>query len=87
MSLALVLFCIWVVAAAAIAMMPQRLHWPGAVVLIALGIPLLGYVTLQAGPVWGLVALAGGVSVLRWPVLRAGQWIARRLRVRVSPGE
>ena len=90
MNLALVLFCIWVVLASVIAMMPRRFHWPGAAVLIGLGIPLLGLVTLQAGPVWGLVALAGGISVLRWPVLRAAQWIAQRLqgaRDRVFPGE
>jgi hypothetical protein len=42
-------------------------------VLIATGIPLLGYVTWQTGPVWGLICLAAGASVLRWPLLRAAQ--------------
>jgi hypothetical protein len=45
-------------------------------VLIATGIPILGLVTLSMGPVWGLIALAGGASILRWPILRAGQRLA-----------
>ncbi|MCC5984982.1 MAG: DUF2484 family protein [Rhodobacteraceae bacterium] len=80
MSGALVLGCLWVVAATVIALMPQRFHWPGAAGLIALGIPLLGWITWQAGPLVGLIALAAAMSVLRWPVLRAGQWLAGRMR-------
>ena len=51
----------------------------GAIVLIATGIPLLGYTTMQMGPWWGLALLAAGVSVLRWPVFYAGRWLRRRL--------
>ena len=87
MSPALVLFCVWVVVATVIAMLPRRFHWPGAALLIALGIPLLGFVTWEAGPVWGVVALLAGMSVLRWPALRAAQWIAWRVRRGVSAGE
>jgi hypothetical protein len=55
-------------------------------VLIATGIPLLGYVTWQTGPVWGLICLAAGASVLRWPLLRAAQKV-RRVVVRVDREE
>ena len=74
MPLSLILACVWALAACLAAMMPQRFHWPAAWALITMGIPILGFVTLQGGPVWGLICLAGGASVLRWPLLRAGHW-------------
>lgn len=83
MPLSLVLACLWVVAAFVAGMLPQRFHWPAAWVLIATGIPLLGFVTLQTGPVWGLICFAAGASVLRWPLLRAAQRV-RRIVVRVE---
>jgi hypothetical protein len=73
MALSLILACVWAVVSVLAAMMPQRFHWPAAWVLIATGIPILGFVTWQAGPVWGLICLAAGASVLRWPLLRADQ--------------
>ncbi len=79
MTLSLILACIWAVVACAIAMMPRRFHWPGAVGLIATGIPLLGFVTWQNGAVLGLVFLLAGMSVLRWPLLHLGRWVRRML--------
>jgi hypothetical protein len=73
MPLSLVLACIWAITACIAAMTPQRFHWPAAWALIATGIPILGFVTLQAGPVWGLICLAAGASVLRWRLRRAGE--------------
>lgn len=83
MPLSLILACLWALIACIAGMMPQRFHWPVAWVLIATGIPLLGYVTWQTGPVWGLVCLAAGASVLRWPLLRAAQKV-RRIVVQVE---
>ena len=60
MPLSLVLACVWGLVAGLAGMAPQRFHWPAAWILIATGIPLLGYVTLQTGPVWGLICLAAG---------------------------
>lgn len=74
MPLSLILACVWAIAAFVAAIAPQRFHWPAAWALIATGIPILGFVTYQAGPVWGLIWLAAGASVLRWPLLRAGHW-------------
>lgn len=89
MPLAIVLLCLWIVAACGAGMAPQRYHWPAAWVLIGTGIPLLGLVTLSMGPVWGLVALVAGMSILRWPILRAGQRLAGLLapQDREHPGE
>jgi hypothetical protein len=82
MPLALVLACLWIVAACGAGMAPTRFHWPAAWGLIAAGIPLLGFLTFTMGPVWGLVGMAAGASILRWPVLRAGQRIAGLLAPR-----
>ncbi|NDW46800.1 DUF2484 family protein [Ruegeria sp. PrR005] len=78
MSLSLILACVWAVAANVIAMLPSRdHHWRNAYMLIALGIPILGYVTYENGPWIGLIVLAGGMSVLRWPVIYLGRWLRR----------
>ncbi|MBC7735989.1 MAG: DUF2484 family protein [Candidatus Saccharibacteria bacterium] len=69
MTPSLITGLVWMVAANVIAMFPSRdHHWRNAYMLIALGIPLLGWITYQNGPVLGLVFLAGGTSILRWPV-------------------
>ncbi len=78
MPLSLTLASIWGLTACLLGLSPQRFRWPAAFALIATGIPLLGYVTLQMGPWWGLAMLAAGVSVLRWPVFYAGRWVRRR---------
>lgn len=80
----LTLVCIWVVVASGIAMSSGRWHWPAAYGLIAVGIPLLGYVTYQNGPLIGLFVLAGGVSMLRWPVRFFGRWVLRQVRGRAE---
>lgn len=69
MTTPLTLACIWALAASLSAMAPGRFHWPAAWVLIVLGVPLLGWITFVHGPVVGLLVLAGGMSVLRWPVI------------------
>lgn len=80
MNLSLVLACLWVVVANLLAMLPSRdNHWRRAYLLIAAGVPILGYVTWQNGPWFGLLALAAGISVLRWPVIYLGRWLRRQL--------
>ena len=81
MNLSLVLACGWVVVANLLAMLPSRdNHWARAYALIAVGIPILGYVTYQNGPVWGLLVLAAGVSMLRWPLRYLWRWLRRMMR-------
>ena len=77
MSLAFFLTCLWFVVANVVAMLPSRdHHWTAAYVLFALGVPLLGWLTVEHGPVAGMLALAAGASVLRWPLI----FLMRRLR-------
>ncbi|MFY9241135.1 MAG: DUF2484 family protein [Roseovarius sp.] len=76
MSISLILACLWALTANLLAMMPSRdSHWKLAYGLIAVGIPILGYVTYQNGPWVGLFVLAAGMSMLRWPVRYLGRWV------------
>ena len=79
MSVSLILACLWAVAATLTAMVPsKRHHWPQAYVLIAIGIPLLGYVTYENGPIVGLVVFIAGASILRWPLIYLWRWVKRQ---------
>ncbi len=76
MPLSLTLACLWALVASLIAFLPsKRNHWPQAVVLIAVGIPLLGYVTYENGPMAGVICLIAGGSILRWPIAYAFRWM------------
>jgi Protein of unknown function (DUF2484) len=80
MTLPLTLCLVWLIAANAIAMFPSRdRHWRAAYVLIAFGVPLLGWVTYEGGPIIGLAILAAGASILRWPVVFLWRWLRRQL--------
>ena len=78
MTFSLATACLWAVIASLIALGPRRFHWRAAWGLIAAGVPILGWVTYENGPVWGLAVLAGGLSVLRWPVRRLFAAMHRR---------
>ncbi|WP_298297313.1 DUF2484 family protein [uncultured Litoreibacter sp.] len=80
MSWSLLCAFLWLISANVVAMFPSRdHHWRFAYGMIALGIPLLGWVTWENGPWIGLIAMAAGVSILRWPVRYLGRWVRRRL--------
>lgn len=67
---------IWLIVANLLAMLPSRdHHWRSAFVLIAVGIPLLGWVTYLHGPYVGLALLLAGASVLRWPLIYLWRWL------------
>ncbi len=83
MNLSLILAVLWVIVANVSAMLPSRdNYWTRAYLLIAVGVPLLGYVTYENGPWVGLVFLAAGISMLRWPVIYLGRWVRRLVRTR-----
>ena len=81
MSISLVLACVWALVANVLAMTPSKdYHWRNAYILIGIGIPLLGFVTWQNGPLVGLVVLFAAMSVLRWPVVYLSRWIKSRVK-------
>jgi uncharacterized protein DUF2484 len=76
MSMSLILAALWALSANVLAMLPSNdNHWRRAYALIAVGIPILGYVTYQNGPWVGLIVLVAGMSVLRWPVYYLMRWV------------
>jgi hypothetical protein len=86
-TLSLALASLWVVVAAVIALLPSRRnHWPQAYALIAVGIPLLGYVTYENGPLVGLLALFAGASILRWPLRHLVAWLRTKAPGRAGDG-
>ena len=87
MTPALIAALLWLIAANVIAMFPSRdQHWTNAYVLIAIGIPLAGWVTWHHGPIWGMLFVAGGCSVLRWPLIYVWRWAKARVERR-EPAE
>lgn len=78
MTLSLVLASAWAVLANVLAMLPSRdNHWRRAYFLIAIGIPILGFVTYEQGPWVGLLVLVAGMSMLRWPVIYLSRWMRK----------
>jgi hypothetical protein len=78
MSTSAILVLIWLVVANVAGMIPLRgNHWPAAYFLIAIGIPILGYMVWENGPLLGLISLAAGASILRWPVFYLWRWFKR----------
>lgn len=68
MSLALILACLWVLAATIVAMFPmKRQYLPGGLLLAAAPV-LIGVIWWQHGPVLGVIALFGFVSMFRNPL-------------------
>ncbi len=88
MSISLTLAALWAVIANVLAMTPSKdNHWRNAYILIGIGIPIVGYITVQHGPWIGLLVLAGGCSVLRWPVIYLARWLRRTSRPMKGPTE
>lgn len=80
MTTSIILAALWALTANVLAMLPSRdNHWRRAYALIAVGIPILGYVTYENGPWIGLFVLLAGMSMLRWPVIYAARWLRARL--------
>ncbi len=72
---------LWVVLAFVLSALPSNnSHWRRAYVLIAVGLPLLVWLTWQHGLWVGLVGLMAGCLVLRWPVYYGWKWLQRRLK-------
>ena len=82
MSSSLILACVWCIIANVIGLLPSKhKHWPSAYVLIAIGVPLLGFVIWENGVLVGIVVLVAAASILRWPLLYLLRWIRRVLGV------
>lgn len=71
---------VWLIAANVLGMVPSRdNHWARAYGLIAVGLPLLGWIIYQNGLLVGAAFLIAGASILRWPVIYLARWVRRVL--------
>ena len=76
--IAVILGCVWLISANVLALVPSSDNlWFRAYMLIAIGIPLLGYITYTNGPLVGMAFLIAGMSVLRWPMIYLARWVRR----------
>jgi len=74
-----VLCCLWVLCATAVALLPMRYQYvPGFVLLLAAP-GLLIWVMIEAGPIWGLFAMLAFVSMFRRPL----RFLAMQARDRI----
>jgi Protein of unknown function (DUF2484) len=81
MSVPLILGCVWVIAAAATAMLPMRRQMvPGVALLVAAPV-LLVWIAIAHGWVWLAVGLFAFVSMFRNPLL----YFVRRALGRPAP--
>jgi hypothetical protein len=71
--------CVWIVAAAAIALLPGRYHWRGAYGLIGVLVPLLAFLWWEVGIWYAVGAAVAALSILRWPVRYVLRWLRARL--------
>ena len=82
MNLSLILALVWMLVANVLAALPSNdNHWRRAYALIAVGVPLLAYVTWENGIWIGLIVLVAAMSLLRWPVIYLTRWVRGRLGV------
>ena len=74
MSVSLTLACLWVLAAAIVAMLPMRHQYLPGTTLLILSIPLAVYVASQHGPLLVLLVVFAVLSMFRRPLI----YFARR---------
>lgn len=81
MNWPLLLALLWLLSANVLAMIPSKdNHWQRAYILIALGVPLLIWLTYENGLLIGVMFLLAAASVLRWPVIYLMRWLRGRGR-------
>jgi len=80
MPLSLILAALWVIAAAAVAMLPMRWQYAPGLTLLALSIPLLVLVGRDLGWIWVAAVLFAIVSMYRRPLGALARHLRARLR-------
>jgi hypothetical protein len=85
MSYSLSAACCWIILAAVLAAIPSNdNHWRRAYALMAIGAPLLVWVFVQDGIVFGLIFSAAAASVFRWPLRYLFAWVLRQVKRRAE---
>ena len=85
MSYSLSAACCWIILAAILAAIPSNdNHWRRAYALMAIGAPLLVWVFVNDGIIFGLIFTAAAASVFRWPLRYLFTWVLRQVTRRAE---
>jgi hypothetical protein len=77
MPVSLTLTCVWVLAAAIVAMLPMRLQYAPGLALLILAVPLAILVGIEVGWIWVVAVLFAVVSMYRRPLLALARYLHR----------
>lgn len=81
MSYSVIAALLWLVVTNVKAMFPSKdHHWRFAYAMIAIGVPILGWVYWEHGFALAAVLLIGAMWVMRWPVIYLTRWAKRMVR-------
>ncbi|OSQ51690.1 DUF2484 family protein [Marivita geojedonensis] len=85
MSYSLSAACCWIILAAILAAIPSNdNHWRRAYFLMALGLPIVVWVYVNDGLMWGLAVTAAAASIFRWPLRYLWSWFLRHVKTRAE---
>jgi hypothetical protein len=80
MPLSLILACLWVLAAAIVALLPMRFQYVPGLALLILSVPLAVFVGVEVGWVWVVLVVFAVLSMFRRPLMA----LVRHLRHRFA---
>jgi hypothetical protein len=78
MPLSLILACLWVLAAAIVALLPMRFQYVPGLTLLILSVPLAVYVGVEVGWIWVALVLFAVLSMFRRPLMALTSHLRRR---------
>ena len=79
MPLSLILTCLWVLAAALVALLPMRHQYVPGLALLILSVPLVVFVGRELGAIWIAVVLFAVLSMFRRPLIALARHLQRRI--------
>ena len=80
MPLSLILACLWVLAAAIVALLPMRFQYVPGLALLILSVPLAVFVGVEVGWFWVALVVFAVLSMFRRPLMA----LVRHLRHRFA---
>ncbi len=80
MTLSLILACVWVMAATAVAFLPIRLQYVPGLLLLVLAVPLLVFIGMQHGVLIVVLALLAILSMFRRPLFALFRHLVARTK-------
>jgi len=76
-SLSVTLACLWVLAAAMVAMLPMRYQYAPGIALLLASVPLMVFVGMQHGVLWVAAVAFAVISMFRRPLWFMGRRLLR----------